>query len=36
MHSKEARSVVNLLRQHPRAVLIVPAFTMTELEQNAR
>jgi MFS family permease len=28
MHSKEAGSVVNLLRQHPRAVLIVLAFTM--------
>ncbi len=28
MHSKEAGSVVNLLRRHPRAVLIVLAFTM--------
>jgi metabolite-proton symporter len=28
MHSKEAGSVINLLRQHPRAVLIVLAFTM--------
>jgi metabolite-proton symporter len=28
MHSKEAGSVVNLLRHHPRAVLIVLAFTM--------
>jgi MHS family alpha-ketoglutarate permease-like MFS transporter len=28
MHSREAGSVVNLLRQHPRAVLIVLAFTM--------
>jgi metabolite-proton symporter len=28
MHSKEAGSVINLLRHHPRAVLIVLAFTM--------
>jgi MHS family alpha-ketoglutarate permease-like MFS transporter len=28
MRSREAGSVVNLLRQHPRAVLIVLAFTM--------
>jgi metabolite-proton symporter len=28
MHSREAGSVVNLLRHHPRAVLIVLAFTM--------
>ena len=28
MHSKEAGSVVNLLRRHPRAVLLVLAFTM--------
>ena len=28
MHSKEAGSVVNLLRRHPRAVLFVLAFTM--------
>jgi MHS family alpha-ketoglutarate permease-like MFS transporter len=28
MHSKEAGSVINLLRHHPRAVMIVLAFTM--------